>query len=124
MLALDAKVQYLALAALKQAMAEHRAKAGGVVVLDAKTGEVLALVNAPSYNPNNRVRLAGAQLRNRAFTDTFEPGSTFKPFTAALALEKGKFHSDTPIQTAPGRLTIGRATIHDAHAHGALTLAR
>jgi len=122
-LALDAKIQYLAHSLLKQAIGEHKAKAGGVVVLDVRTGEVLALANMPTYNPNNRVRLAGAQLRNRAFTDTFEPGSTFKPFTAALALEKGKFRFDTPIQTAPGRLTIGSATIHDAHPHGVLTLA-
>lgn len=122
-LALDAKIQYLAYSQLRQAMSEHRAKAGGVVVLDVKTGEILALANAPTYNPNNRSRLIGAQLRNRAFTDTFEPGSTFKPFTAALALETGKFHFDTPIQTAPGRLTIGTATIHDAHPHGMLTLA-
>ncbi len=122
-LALDAKIQYLAHSLLKQAIAEHRAKAGGVVVLDVKTGEVLALANAPTYNPNNRVRLVGAQLRNRAFTDTFEPGSTFKPFTAALALEKGKYRFDTPIQTAPGKLSIGAATIHDAHVHGILTLA-
>ncbi len=122
-LALDAKIQYLAHSLLKQAVGEHKARAGGVVVLDARTGEVLALANMPTYNPNNRVRLAGAQLRNRAFTDTFEPGSTFKPFTAALALEKGKFRFDTPIQTAPGRLTIGAATIHDAHPHGVLTLA-
>ncbi len=122
-LALDAKIQYLAHSQLKQAMSEHKAKAGGVVVLDVKTGEVLALANAPTYNPNNRVRLVGAQLRNRAFTDTFEPGSTFKPFTAALALEKGKYRFDTPIQTAPGRLSIGAATIHDAHVHGMLTLA-
>jgi cell division protein FtsI (penicillin-binding protein 3) len=122
-LALDAKIQYLAHSQLKQALNDHKAKAGGVVVLDAKTGEVLALVNAPTYNPNNRVRLAGAQLRNRVFTDTFEPGSTFKPFTAAIAMEKGKYRFDTPIATAPGRLTIGTATIHDAHAHGTLTLA-
>jgi cell division protein FtsI (penicillin-binding protein 3) len=122
-LALDAKVQYLAHSELKKAMIEHKARAGGVVVLDVKTGEVLALANAPTYNPNNRVRLAGAQLRNRAFTDTFEPGSTFKPFTAALALESGKYRFDTPVQTAPGKLTIGPATIHDAHVHGLLTLA-
>jgi cell division protein FtsI (penicillin-binding protein 3) len=122
-LALDAKIQYLAHSQLKKAMLENKAKAGGVVVLDAKTGEVLALVNAPTYNPNNRIKLAGAQLRNRAFTDTFEPGSTFKPFTAALALEKGKFHFNTPIDTSPGRLTIGSATIHDAHVHGILSLA-
>jgi cell division protein FtsI (penicillin-binding protein 3) len=123
-LALDAKIQYLAHSLLRQAVAEHRAKAGGVVVMDAKTGEVLALVNSPTYNPNNRSHLSGAQLRNRAFTDTFEPGSTFKPFTAAMALEKGKFQVDTPIQTAPGRLTIGSATIHDAHPHGLLTVAQ
>jgi cell division protein FtsI (penicillin-binding protein 3) len=123
-LALDAKIQYLAYSTLKQAIAEHKAKAGGVVVMDAKTGEVLALVNSPTYNPNNRVNLVGAQLRNRAFTDTFEPGSTFKPFTAAMALEKGTFHFDTPIQTAPGRMTIGSATIHDAHTHGVLTVAQ
>lgn len=123
-LALDAKIQYLAFANLRQALADHKAKAGGIVVLDAKTGEVLALVNLPTYNPNNRVRLAGAQLRNRALTDTFEPGSTMKPFTVALALEKGKFRFDSMIQTAPGTLTIGNATIHDAHMHGMLTVAQ
>jgi cell division protein FtsI (penicillin-binding protein 3) len=122
-LALDSKIQYLAYTHLKQAITDNKAKAGGIVVLDAKSGEVLALANLPTYNPNNRVKLAGAQLRNRAFTDTFEPGSTMKPFTAALALDKGKFRFDTPIQTAPGKLTIGSATISDAHAHGVLTVA-
>jgi cell division protein FtsI (penicillin-binding protein 3) len=123
-LALDAKIQYLAFTHLKQALAEHKAKAGGVVVLDAKNGEVLALANLPAYNPNNRLKLTGAQLRNRALTDVFEPGSTMKPFTAALALEKGRFRFDSQIQTAPGRLTIGNATIHDAHMHGMLTVAQ
>ncbi len=123
-LALDAKVQYLAYTHLKQAVAEHKAKAGGIVVLDVRSGEVLALANLPAFNPNNRVRLNGAQLRNRALIDVFEPGSTLKPFTAALALEKGRFRFDTPIQTAPGRLTIGSATIHDTHAYGTLTLAQ
>ncbi|MDR2240226.1 MAG: penicillin-binding protein 2 [Zoogloeaceae bacterium] len=123
-LALDAKVQYLAFTYLKQALAEHKAKAGGVVVLDARTGEVLALANLPTYNPNNRGRLSGAQLRNRALTDVFEPGSTMKPFPVALALEKGRFRADSQIQTAPGRLTIGDATIHDAHPHGLLTVAQ
>ncbi len=103
---------------------EHKAKAGGIVVIDAKNGEVLALANLPTYNPNNRTRLSGAQLRNRAFTDTFEPGSTFKPFTVALALEKGNVRVDTQIQTAPGKLTIGSATISDAHAHGVLSVAQ
>ncbi|MDP1606740.1 MAG: penicillin-binding protein 2 [Rhodocyclaceae bacterium] len=123
-LALDAKLQYLAYVQLKQAITQHRAKAGGIVVIDAKNGEVLALVNLPTYNPNNRTRLSGAQLRNRAFTDTFEPGSTFKSFTVALALDKGNVRFDTPIQTAPGRLTIGTATISDAHPHGVLSVAQ
>jgi cell division protein FtsI (penicillin-binding protein 3) len=123
-LALDAKIQYLAYTQLKQAIAEHRAKAGGVVVLDAKSGEILALMNWPTYNPNNRTRLAGAQLRNRAFTDTFEPGSTMKPFTAALALDKGSYRFDSQIQTAPGKLSIGPATISDTHVHGMLSVAQ
>ena len=123
-LALDSKIQYLAYSSLRQALVANKAKAGGIVVLDAKTGEVLALANLPTYNPNNRVRLAGAQLRNRAFTDTYEPGSTMKPFTAALALEKGKFRYDTQIQTAPGYMTIDGRTIHDAHMHGVLTVAQ
>jgi cell division protein FtsI (penicillin-binding protein 3) len=123
-LALDNKIQYLAYSHLRQAISEYNAKAGGVVVLDAKTGEILALANWPTYNPNNRQKLSGAQLRNRAVTDTFEPGSTMKPFTAGLALEKGHFRFDTPINTAPGKLTIGRATISDSHPHGVLTVAQ
>jgi cell division protein FtsI (penicillin-binding protein 3) len=122
-LSLDSKLQYLAFTALKQALAENRAKAGGIVVLDAKTGEILALANLPTYNPNNRSGVSLAQLRNRALIDSFEPGSTLKPFTVALALDQGKFRPDTPVQTAPGRLTIGRATISDAHPHGVLTVA-
>jgi cell division protein FtsI (penicillin-binding protein 3) len=94
------------------------------VVLDAKSGEILALANWPTYNPNNRERLSGAQLRNRALTDTYEPGSVMKPFTAALALENGKVRFDTVINCAPGKLTIGTATISDSHPHGALTVAQ
>ncbi|MCM8596558.1 penicillin-binding protein 2 [Accumulibacter sp.] len=122
-LALDSKIQYLAYSHLKQAVAENEAKAGGVVVLDVRTGEVIALANWPTYNPNNRETLSGAQLRNRAVTDTFEPGSTLKPFTIALGLESGKVRPDTIINCAPGRLTIGNATISDAHPHGALSVA-
>jgi cell division protein FtsI (penicillin-binding protein 3) len=118
-LALDSKIQYLAYSHLKQAIAENKAKAGGVVVLDVRTGEIVALANWPTYNPNNREGLSGGQLRNRAVTDTFEPGSTLKPFTIGLALENGKVRSDTVINCAPGRLTIGSATISDAHPHGA-----
>ena len=123
-LALDSKIQYLAYSQLKVAVAEHKAKAGGVIVFDVQNGEVLALANWPTYNPNNRENLSGAQLRNRAFTDTFEPGSTLKPFTAALAMDSGKFRPETVINCAPGRLTIGNATISDAHPHGALTVAQ
>ena len=123
-LALDAKIQYLAYSQLKQAITDFQAKAGGAVVIDVKTGEILALANWPTYNPNNRERLSGAQLRNRAITDTFEPGSVMKPFTAALALENGKVRFDTVINCAPGRMTIGTATISDAHPHGALTVAQ
>ncbi|MBS1191475.1 MAG: penicillin-binding protein 2 [Rhodocyclaceae bacterium] len=123
-LALDSKVQYLAYSQLKAAVADTHAKAGGVVVMDVKTGEILALANWPTYNPNNRESLSGAQLRNRAVTDSFEPGSTLKPFTAALALEKGHVRFDSIVNCAPGRLTIGSATISDAHPHGALTVAQ
>ncbi|MBI2308761.1 MAG: penicillin-binding protein 2 [Rhodocyclales bacterium] len=123
-LALDSKIQYLAYSQLKQAIADNKAKAGGAVVIDAKSGEILALANWPTYNPNNREHLSGGQLRNRAVTDTFEPGSTLKPFTAALALESNKFRFDSIINCAPGRLTIGNATISDAHPHGALTVAQ
>jgi len=121
-LALDAKIQSIAFTQLKAAIDQHKAKAGGIVVLDVKTGEVLALANLPTYNPNNRTRLTGAQLRNRAVTDSFEPGSTLKPFTVALALDSGKLGPQSMIQTAPGSLTIGSATIRDAHAEGMLTV--
>ena len=121
-LALDSKLQYIAYSQLRAAVEEHKAKAGGIVVIDARNGEVLALANWPTYNPNNRENLSGAQLRNRALTDTFEPGSTLKPFAAALALDKGKFKPESVINCAPGRLTIGSATISDAHPHGALTV--
>jgi len=123
-LSIDSKVQYLAFSHLKQAITDYKAKAGGVVVIDTKTGEILALANWPTYNPNNREKLTGAQLRNRALTDTYEPGSVMKPFTAALALENGKVRFDTVINCAPGRMTIGSATISDAHPHGPLTVAQ
>jgi cell division protein FtsI (penicillin-binding protein 3) len=123
-LSIDSKVQFFAYQKLRDAVLEHKAKAGSVVVLDVQSGEVLALANYPSYSPAKRVNLSGAQLRNRALTDTFEPGSTLKPFTAALALEQGKVRFDTQIQTAPGKMTIGSATISDAHAHGMLTVAQ
>lgn len=122
-LALDGKIQYLAYNALHAAIKKHRAKAGGVVVLDARSGEVLAMVNAPTYNPNNRGALSGAQLRNRAVTDTFEPGSVMKPFIAALALEKGHFSVNSVIDTGNGRMRLSNATITDTHPHGLMTVA-
>ena len=121
-LSVDSKVQFFAYRKLRDAVQEHKAKAGSVVVLDAQSGEVLALANYPSYSPAKRVNLSGEQLRNRALTDTFEPGSTMKPFAVALALEKGLVKPETPIQTAPGRITITGSTISDAHPHGVLSV--
>jgi cell division protein FtsI (penicillin-binding protein 3) len=121
-LSIDSKVQFFAYQKLRDAVLEHKAKSGSVVVLDVDTGELLALANYPSYVPGKRQNLSGAQLRNRALTDTFEPGSTMKPFIAALALEKGLAKPETQIQTAPGRINIGGSTITDAHPHGVLTV--
>jgi len=121
-LSIDGQIQYLAFSNLKAAVEAHKAKAGAIVVIDVRTGEVLALANLPSYNPNERSDLSGAQLRNRVLTDTYEPGSTLKPFTIALALEKGIVTPQTTIDTAPGKFTIGTATIRDAEAHGVLSV--
>jgi cell division protein FtsI (penicillin-binding protein 3) len=121
-LSIDSKVQFFAYEKLREAVKNNKAKAGSVIVLDAQTGEVLALANFPSYNPNKRVNLSGEQLRNRVLTDSFEPGSTMKPFIAALALEKGLVRPTTQIQTAPGRISIGGSTISDAHPHEVLTV--
>jgi len=121
-LSIDSKVQFFAYQKLREAVLENKAKAGSVVVLDAQSGEILALANYPSYSPDKRVNLSGEQLRNRALTDTFEPGSTMKPFTIALALEKGLIKPETVIQTAPGYINITGSTITDAHPHGAMTV--
>ena len=121
-LSIDSKVQFFAYQKLRDAVVANKAKAGSVVVLDSQTGEVLALANYPSYTPGKRHNLSPAQMRNRALTDTFEPGSTMKPFIAALALEKGLVTPESTIQTAPGRMTIGGSTISDAHPHGLLTV--
>lgn len=123
-LSIDSSIQYIAYKQLREAVMLHKAKAGAVVVLDTHSGEVLALANLPSYNPNDRSQLKGVSLRNRALTDTYEPGSTLKPFTVALALEKGKVTPQTKIQTAPGKMVIGDATIGDAHAHGLLSVSQ
>ena len=121
-LTVDSKVQFFAYQRIRDSVVANKAKAGSVVVLDAQTGDVLALANYPSYSPSDRRNLTGAQLRNRALTDTFEPGSTMKPFVAAWALETGRVTPSTVIQTAPGRMTLTGSTITDSHPHGNLTV--
>ena len=121
-LSIDSKVQFFAYQKLRDQVTAHKAKAGSVVVLDAVTGEVLALANYPSYIPDKRKNLTGEQLRNRAITDTFEPGSTMKPFTIGLALESGRVRPDTIVDTNPGRITITGSTISDTHNYGVLTV--
>jgi cell division protein FtsI (penicillin-binding protein 3) len=121
-LSIDSKVQFFAYRKLRDAVIAHRAKAGSVVVLDSTTGEVLALANYPSYVPDKRQNLIGEQLRNRALTDTFEPGSTMKPITVGMALEAGRVKPSTLIDTSPGRYQIGGFTISDTSNHGVLTV--
>ena len=121
-LSVDSKVQFFAYQKLRDAVIARKAKAGSVVVIDAVTGEVLALANYPSYVPDKRQNLTGEQLRNRAVTDTFEPGSTMKPITAAIALEAGRVKPQTLIETGPGRFNIGGFTISDTHNYGTLTV--
>lgn len=115
-LSLDSNVQHIAYRELESAVRQHKAKAGAVVVLDAKTGEVLALANYPGYNPNNRGKVNMQAMRNRAVVDLFEPGSTMKPFTVATAIEQGKVRPDTKINTENGVFTVGNRKIHDSHA--------
>jgi cell division protein FtsI (penicillin-binding protein 3) len=121
-LAIDSKVQFFAYQRVRDAVAEHNAKAGSVVVLDVITGEVLALANYPSYDPGDRRKLSGEQLRNRALTDTFEPGSTMKPLVVGWALETKRVKPDTVINTAPGSLVVGPLVVKDAHPHASLTV--
>ena len=120
---LDRRIQYLAYRELKAAVERHHARAGSAVVLDALSGEVLALVNEPDFNPNNRANLKSQVFRNRAVTDVFEPGSTLKPLTIAAALESGRFHARSMIDTAGGALTVNGRTIRDVHTYAALTVA-
>lgn len=122
-LSIDERFQYLAHRELKAAVAAHKAKGGALVMLDARTGEILALVNQPDFNPNNRAQVQLKQMRNRSITDVFEPGSTFKPFAVSTALEAGIVKPDTVIITGPG-LTIGSKTITDLpHRSSQLTVA-
>ncbi len=121
-LSIDSKVQFVAYQRLREAVAQHEAQAGSVVVLDVRTGEVLALANYPSYTPGDRRTRTGANLRNRALTDTFEPGSTMKPFIAAQSIQAGRVRPETVIQTAPGSITITGSTIRDSHPLGVMTV--
>lgn len=123
-LSIDRKLQYLAHRELKNAVTAHNAKAGGIVVLDVKSGEVLAMANLPAYNPNSRTRRSADRARNRAVTDLFEPGSTLKPFTVAAALEARLVRPDTAIQTAPGYMVVGHARINDVHPARVLTVSQ
>ena len=122
-LSIDERIQYIAYRALKAAVLEHDAHSGSVVVLDVRTGEVLAMANQPSFNPNNRRDLIGNRYPNRAETDVFEPGSTVKPFTIACALESGKYRPDTPINTSPGWYVLDGYTISDVADFGLLDVA-
>ena len=123
-LSIDRRIQYRAHAELKNAVLENQAKAGSIVVLDAQTGEILALTNLPAYNPNRRSTITNERIRNRALIDTFEPGSTLKPFTVAIAMEVGKVNSNTVFHTAPGMWQVGRKTIRDVSNKGDLTVAQ
>jgi len=121
-LSIDDRVQFVAYEKIRDAVVANKAKAGSVVVVDAATGELLAMANYPSYDPNDRRNLTGEQLRNRAMTDVFEPGSTMKPITVATALQLGRVTPQTLIDTNPGRITVSGATIHDDENFGLLTV--
>lgn len=123
-LTIDRRIQQLAYTHLKAALAKHDAQAGSAVVLDAQSGEILALANAPSFDPNRQTHRTGPALRNRALTDTFEPGSTVKPLVVALAMDAGLAQPNTLVHTAPGYYTIGPNTIHDTSNHGTITVAQ
>jgi cell division protein FtsI (penicillin-binding protein 3) len=117
-LSIDRRLQFLAYRELKAAVAKHRASSGSVVILDTHTGEILAMVNSPSYNPNDLKDRRSSKLRNRAVTDVYEPGSTIKPFTVAAAMEQGRFKPDTPVDVSPGYMKVGRYLVRDNRNYG------
>ncbi len=123
-LTIDLKLQYLAYKELKHAIAKQGAKSGSLVTVDAKTGEVLAMVNQPSYNPNDRASMGRVQMRNRAVTDVFEPGSTVKPFTIVAALESERYSLTDTIDTSPGYIRVGRKTFLDPVNYGVMDLSK
>lgn len=122
-LTIDRRLQYVVYRELEAAVARHRAASGSVVVVDARNGEVLALANQPSFNPNSRSDLRGEFYRNRALTDVFEPGSTLKPFTVAAALASGRYQPDSLLDTSPGYYSIGRHVVRDIRNYGQITVA-
>ncbi|MDR4514821.1 penicillin-binding protein 2 [Nitrosomonas sp.] len=121
-LSLDRRIQHVAHRELKKAVTMHKAKAGSMVVLDAQTGEVLALTNFPVYNPNSRSSISGERIRNRVLIDAFEPGSTLKPFPVAVAIETGHVNPNTQLQTSPGTFKVGRSVIRDVRDKGVLSV--
>ena len=122
-LSLDMRIQYLAYRELKAAIRNNRARSGSIVVIDVTTGEILAMVNQPTFNPNNRGKLTAAMYRNRAVTDILEPGSSIKPFVVAAALESGQFDASSVVDTSPGSIRVGATLIEDEHPNGVLDLA-
>lgn len=122
-LSLDRRLQYIAYRALKAAVRQHGARSGSLVLLDARTGEVLAMVNQPAFNPNDRSQLIASRYRNRAVTDAFEPGSSLKPFTIAAALDSGRFSPHTVVDTTPGVLRVASDTVHDVRNYGVIDVA-
>lgn len=122
-LSIDRRLQFLAYRELKAAVTKHRARSGSAVILDVRTGEILAMVNRPSYNPNGKRNNRNGRLRNRAVTDVFEPGSTVKPFTVAAAMEQGRFKPETPIDVTPGQMRVGRYLVRDHRNYGMIDVA-
>ncbi|MBW9256148.1 MAG: penicillin-binding protein 2 [Candidatus Thiodiazotropha sp. (ex. Lucinisca nassula)] len=122
-LSIDRRLQYLAYRELKAAVAKHRARSGSVVILDAQSGEILAMVNSPAYNPNDLQDRRSSKLRNRSVTDVFEPGSTIKPFAVAAAMEQGKFRPTAPIDVSPGYMKVGRYLVRDHRNYGMIDVA-
>jgi cell division protein FtsI (penicillin-binding protein 3) len=123
MLSIDRRLQFLAYRELKAAVSKHKARSGSAVILDSRSGEILAMVNSPSYNPNALRGRRSNSLRNRAVTDVFEPGSTIKPFTVAAAVELGRLSSDTPIDVSPGQMKVGRYLVRDNRNYGMIDVA-
>jgi cell division protein FtsI (penicillin-binding protein 3) len=119
---IDLRLQYLAYRALKSAIRQHKAESGSIVLLDVQTGEVLAMVNQPAYNPNDRAQYSAERYRNRAITDIFEPGSSIKPLVLAAALESGRYRPSSTVDTAPGFIVVGPKKIEDIHNLGRVSL--